>query len=214
MKTCYISDSQIIKTPVCRDLHRFIGFWDIDEFLVPVDSRIQNIADFLLPYERYGGLAVSWRVVGPSGHVMRPPGGVIANYQSCTKWDFADNAEIKSIVNARHAARPTSDPHTFVYTPGMGAVDTEGRAVEGSRNPEVHTDWQDHGRAPPLALYHYVTKSEEEYREKMRRGSAMGNRKDTVYFERIAAAAQESCDEAFVTCQRLGLHQHCARGDL
>lgn len=182
-----------------------MGFWDADEFLIPLDPGFTSLPDFLTAFESVGGLAVSWRVVGPSGHVSRPQGGVLASYRTCTPWDYEDNAEIKSIVNVEHALHPTSDPHSFVYKEGFHAVDAEGNVAQGTRNPAVHAAWRERGTPPRLALYHYVTKSEEEYRDKMRRGSAMGNRKDEGYFRRIAAAATVPCSEALAACARLGL---------
>lgn len=191
----------------CRDLHQFIGFWDIDEFLVPITIPTSSVLDYLRKFENKGAVGVSWRVVGPSGHVKRPTGGVLTNFNSCTPWDYPDNSEIKSIVNAKYALHPTSDPHTFVYVQGKTAVDTEGEAIlEGSRHPLIAKRWAEQGRPPQLALYHFVTKSEEEYETKMRRGSAMGNRKDMTYFEKIKAAATQPCREAINTCTELKLN--------
>ena len=37
----------------------------------------------LIQYEHFSGLALSWMSFGSSGHIRRPPGGVIANYHLC-----------------------------------------------------------------------------------------------------------------------------------
>jgi hypothetical protein len=188
----------------CRNLHQFIGFWDIDEFLVPITISPSSVLEYMRKFETEGALGVSWRVVGPSGHVRKPHGGVLRNFNSCTPWDYPDNSEIKSIVNAKYALHPTSDPHTFVYAQGKTAVDTVGEAIlDGSRHPLIAKRWKEEGRPPTLALYHFVTKSEEEYQIKMKRGSAMGNRKDMSYFKKIMSAATEPCEEAFNTCTHL-----------
>lgn len=194
-----------------RELHQFIGFWDVDEFLVNLDPFI-SFPDFLRKFEHYGGLAVGWRVVGPSNHLTKPSGGILRNYKMCTPWDFIDNEEIKSIVNTKYAVYPTSDPHTFEYKEDKYLVDAEGVKVEEARNEGISAAWRDHCRHPKLALYHYVTKSEEEYREKMRRGSAMGNRKDWGYFRRIDEASVVPCDEAVTACAQMGLPQ-CSKLD-
>ena len=135
-----------------------------------------------------GGVALNWRIVGPSGHHKKPEHrGVLRNYDRCTPWNFTENEEIKSVVNTRYAVRPLSDPHTFEYLEGYHAVDCSGRRVNAGRNPEGV-------QSPPLfSLHHYVTKSWEEYQEKMRRGSAMGNRKSSEYFQRIQEIATEAC---------------------
>ena len=195
-----------------RDRHQFIGFWDVDEFLIPVDQTISSsffFPDFLRAFEGYGGVGVGWRVVGPSHHVTKPQtGGVLTNYVKCTAWDYVDNEEIKSIVNTKYALHPTSDPHTFVYADGKYLVDAEGARIDSSRNVKIGVEWRERQRPPRLALYHYVTKSEEEYREKMRRGSAMGNRKDMKYFQRVADAATVVCEEALRKCREMNL-MHC-----
>lgn len=175
-----------------RESHKFIGFWDIDEFIVPIQRLETNFAKFLTSHMMHvGGVAINWRIVGPSGHVTKPAtGGVLENYQACTPWRYSENEEIKSVVNTKFALAPLSDPHTFSYKEGYFAVDCHGRRVEGGRNPRGVES------PPPFALYHYVTKSKEEYREKMRRGSAMGNRKDEDYFNRIQNISTSPCSEA------------------
>ena len=207
-----------------RGLHAFVGFWDIDEFLIPLDEKIKNkflensgvggISSFLEEFKEYGGLGVGWRVVGPSGHITKPidqstntSKSILASYTLCTIWDFIDNEEIKTIVNTKYALYPTSDPHTFVYEQGKYAVDAEKNRIQGSRNHLISKNWVENRQPPKLALYHYVTKSEEEYREKMLRGSAMGNRKDWGYFKRIEEAAKEVCTEAMDVCARAGVKQ-------
>jgi hypothetical protein len=191
-----------------RNVHTWVAFWDGDEFLVPMDVHAPALPELLGRFEEYGGVAVSWRTVGPSGHVYRPSGGVLPSYLRCVPWNHSDCSEIKTIVNVEKAIRPTTDPHTFVYEQGAVAVDMEAREVEGHINPYVAEDWRLYGRAPRWALYHYATKSEEEFRNKSRRGSAMGNRKGREYFDGVNAAATERCEEALLTCARLGL-KHC-----
>ena len=172
-----------------RDLHDYVGFWDVDEYIVPRDASVEPFREFLAGEEvmRSGGVALNWRIVGPSGHATRPlSGGLLDNYRMCTPWSYAENEEIKSVVRTEHAVRPLSDPHTFEYKEGYHAVDPEGRVVSGGRNPAGVGD-------PRYGLYHFVTKSKEEYREKMRRGSAMGNRKDMSYYELLERVAVVPC---------------------
>jgi hypothetical protein len=209
-----------------RGIHRFVGFWDVDEYLVPLDAGIKNkitnqkdgLSSFLQEFEENGGLGVGWRVVGPSGNIRKPvdfvqnsnrtaPKSILESYTLCTPWSFQDNEEIKSIVNTAYALHPTSDPHTFVYTEDKYAVDADKNRIKGGRNPLIKKQWLEKQRPPKVALYHYVTKSEEEYREKMQRGSAMGNRKDWSYFKRIQQAATEVCLEAKEICEQVGLEK-------
>ncbi len=172
-----------------RDKHDYVGFWDVDEYIVRRDASVEAFREFLGREEvmHSGGVALNWRIVGPSGHETRPlSGSLLDTYRMCTPWSYAENEEIKSVVRTEHAVGPRSDPHTFEYKEGYHAVDPEGRVVSGGRNPAGARD-------PRYALYHFVTKSKEEYREKMRRGSAMGNRKDMSYFESLERLAVVPC---------------------
>ena len=149
----------------------------------------ENISIFLANFTHFGGLALNWRIVGPSGHESKPSGGVLKNYNQCTPWSYKENREIKSIVNTKYVIKPTSDPHTFIFKDGYFAVDGMGRQVQGG----VHSLGVE--SPPRFALYHFVTKSKSEYEEKMKRGSAMGNRKTRAYFKKIENAANVMCEE-------------------
>lgn len=56
--------------------HSFLGFIDIDEFLVLMDPGIVSVEQLLRPYSGFGGLAVHWQLVGSSNHTARPAGPV------------------------------------------------------------------------------------------------------------------------------------------
>lgn len=47
-----------------------------------------------------------------------------------------------------------------------------------------------------IALYHYLTKSEQEYMQKMKRGSAAGNYKPPEFFHTINQFATQTCVDA------------------
>jgi hypothetical protein len=47
-----------------------------------------------------------------------------------------------------------------------------------------------------IALFHYLTKSEQEYMHKMRRGSAAGNYKSPEFFYTINQYATDTCTAA------------------
>lgn len=186
-----------------RKRHAFLGFWDVDEYLVFTDPSIaaqeRPLPAYLRQFENRGGLVVNWRLMGSSGHKSRPEGGTIRSYLSCTPADYHENHQLKSIVNTQFVDMPTTDPHHFVYLDEATAVDTSGAIVEGSSNPAI--------RGETLVLFHYAIKSEQEYREKMSRGSAMGNHKTMTFFERIDAASTEVCPQALEACRRWGVHQ-------
>ena len=71
-------------------------------------------------------------------------------------------------------------------------VDVRGRRLDGP----VAADFE--SATPPFSpafLAHYAIKSREDYRKKMERGSAMGNRKTWEFFEGVDSRAKEEEEE-------------------
>ncbi len=191
-----------------------MAFIDVDEFLVPVDPALASLPALLRPLEAAGagGVGVRWRTVGPAEGAGRAPrgaragAGALAAFQRCAPWDWAGDEEVKAIVNVALTEEPTTDPHTFVYKRGARAVDPEGAPLAApGRDPGVAARWAAGRHAPRLALYHYATRSEAEFRAKAARGSAMGNRRGWAYFGAVAAAATAPCGEAAAAAARLGV---------
>ena len=60
--------------------------------------------------------------------------------------------------------------------------------VSGPRADRIITD--------RVVLNHYVTKSAEQYQQKMDRGSGMGNRKSIEFYDLTQQMATESCTYA------------------
>lgn len=54
-----------------------------------------SLPDLLQRFEDYSGLVLHWRFFGFGGHVLRPPGGVLASYTACNP---RVSALVKSIV--------------------------------------------------------------------------------------------------------------------
>ncbi len=92
------------------------GFIDTDEFIIL--RKDPSLPALLKHYEEYGGLALSWTVFGTSGHINRPPGGVLASYDKCTP--RGAYLRVKTIVNTRFALA-SKDLHTFHYANGSYA---------------------------------------------------------------------------------------------
>ncbi|PNW77659.1 hypothetical protein CHLRE_10g446050v5 [Chlamydomonas reinhardtii] len=90
--------------------HSFLGFIDIDEFLVLMDPGIVSVEQLLRPYSGFGGLAVHWQLVGSSNHTARPAGPVTTSYTHCVKPEAMENRQFKVFANT--AARPVmQNPH-------------------------------------------------------------------------------------------------------
>lgn len=146
--------------------HAFMGFLDSDEFIVVV-NKSKSIPQVLKSFEDYGALTLNWMMFGTSGHVKRPKGGVLANYNKCYS-----TYTIKAIVNTNYTLGANKgNPHQFVYRDSKKAVDTNLHIVSTPHNPHGFVD-------PPMnsslfkVIYinHYNTKSEEDFQSKVRRG--------------------------------------------
>ena len=142
----------------------------------------------LRDYEDYGALAVNWIQFGSSGHVHRPQGGTLGNFWKCIPRHHPQNLHVKTIANTKYVQRAKGNPHIFMYDAGKEAVGENFEVVEGatSNSNEISR----------VALYHYVTKSRDQYMSKMERGSAMKNHKTIEFFDFVEAEATSDCREA------------------
>lgn len=168
-----------------RTRHHFMGFIDVDEFLFLRNQSVVSMPALLRQYEAYGGLAVNWVLFGSSGHVRRPEGGTLANYWKCVPQSHPENLHVKTIANMRYVAHASGTPHFFFYNENKTAVDENFAVVDGARTGKNVIE--------RVALYHYVTKSKEEFKSKTARGSGMKNFKPEGFFEAIQAMAVDDC---------------------
>jgi hypothetical protein len=170
-----------------RKFHQFIGFLDIDEFVVIADRSANDFPTILKRYGNYGGLTLNWKYLGSSGHISRPKGYLIHNY-----WKCVSSPLVKSFVNTDYIAGVSGTPHHFHYRLGKHAVDTSYNVVLGPNNPDVH-------HLPNETLYnisfihHYVTKSWTDFQHKHRRGAGDGARRNVHYFELIQKKTKQNC---------------------
>lgn len=118
-------------------LHRFLGFIDIDEFIVLLDPRDTNIETVLRDYKSHPGLSIYWIHLGSSGHVKRPTGPVVPNYRSCVPADHYFNTQFKTFVNTAWGPVMYS-PHraTFNQTPVSGQTDNSESGDWRERGPQ------------------------------------------------------------------------------
>jgi hypothetical protein len=144
--------------------HRFMSFIDSDEYIVVVNKN-RTIPEVLTKYEKYGGLAINWMLFGSSGHIEKPPGGVIANYYRCRK-----NLHVKQIGNTQYVVSSSGNPHYLKYKPNYYAVSSNGTRIVGPWNKGLDAAFD------TIYLNHYNTKSRAEFMAKIERGrGAMRN---------------------------------------
>lgn len=165
---------------------RWIGFIDDDEFLFPVQG--DSILDVLGDFEAYAGVLVARSLFGSSGHIRRPPGGVLENYVQCTPQEQSNLG--KSVVRPGRVIC-FRNPHGVWVRNGEAIVD-ENLVVcsEGHRSSSPRPT------SKLLRINHYESKSEEDLLAKSDRGDAFkgGNQhyaEETRRGKRLKAANAE-----------------------
>ena len=169
--------------------HQFshMGFLDTDEFIV-LKNNSATVIDLVEKYKDYGGLTLNWMFIGSNGHITRPQGGILRNYNQCYK-----NYHVKSIVNLKYVVGYSMDPHSFPYIDKYFAVDTNYDRVTGPFNPANKSD-------PSVHLYdiayinHYFLKSKEDFINKHIRGSGDGGRVPIGVWDDMSKAFTKSCE--------------------
>jgi hypothetical protein len=140
------------------DLSKWIGFIDTDEFITP--KNCNNLCEFLVPFEKYAGLAMSTLFFGTGGNQTRPQCGQIAGYLLRTPSSLARNRLIKSIIQPSRVLFPVS-PHTFFFSEGNYCVNEFEHRADSQFFP---------CSVSKIQLNHYYTRSTQEWKEKMSRG--------------------------------------------
>lgn len=153
---------------------RWIGFLDIDEYIVLLDEST-NIKDYLVEYDQFDGLCLHWLLFGSNNHTAKQKSTIFSYTQSCPS--HGANEHIKSIINPNRYSGKHSDPH-FIPTIG-GNVNTLCKPVKdafgSTRNTKSKPVISSHMR-----INHYYTKSIEDFEKKKNRGGGnMVNRKYT-----------------------------------
>lgn len=137
---------------------RWIGFIDTDEFIIPRQGI--SLAEFLKPFESFGGLGISSLFFGSGGNKIRPDVGQIAGYQWRGPDTLSLNRLVKMIVQPEKVILPIS-PHSFLFKEGWWCVNESGLRVDAQRFP-CHVE--------KIQVNHYYTRSEEEWAKKLSRG--------------------------------------------
>ena len=142
---------------------RWIAFIDVDEFICPLQD--DSIPALLAEYEDYAGLAVPWLIFGSSGHLRRPAGLTVENFQQILpeELDWRCNV-IKCIMDPARTAEAV-DPHRFL--PELGEY-----VVTEDHNPIPRCASRMIRYADKVRLNHYFYRSQEEFEAKLARGRA------------------------------------------
>lgn len=179
--------------------HTFMGFIDMDEFLVFHDHSMHNITQFLSRYEAYAGVSLYWILLGSSGHKRRPKGMVIKNYLKCVPRRHKYHTQFKSFVNLKF--QPTMySPHRALFNVSTGyLVDENMVRIATGRNKNCTHRF--------AAVYHYATKSEQDFHNKLRQGGGAGVTRPKNYLHQLDKRANETCLDAVRTYESLCHHK-------
>ena len=146
-----------------RGTSEWLAFLDLDEFLIlHQDADVRN---FLRRFpSEVSAVAINWRIYGSSNRRRYEPGLVIERFTRCSQLSHPINLHVKSLNRRERIVHAL--PHSCFLT--------EGHLVNELGNPIQLVDY---GRSPfashTLAqVNHYVVKSLEECRLKLRRGKA------------------------------------------
>lgn len=135
---------------------RWLGFIDLDEFVVPIAAK--TIPEILERFKDEVGLNIHWVTYGDSGHTTREPGYVIERFTSRAA---EPNDISKAIINPRAAF--TMDNHHGCFIGFASSVNELGVHL---RTCTPHKSIQ------MIRINHYWGKSWEEYLEKCAKGRA------------------------------------------
>ncbi|KAL4433679.1 hypothetical protein ABPG75_000120 [Micractinium tetrahymenae] len=169
--------------------HTFMAFIDTDEFVLLRDGT-PTLPALLKDYVGHGGLVVNWEVFGSGGLVLRPKGNSMMSYWRCSPPNHPENTHVKSIVRCACAVESSTDPHHFLYKPNPECMPVNSRheLVLGPKSPEPALE--------RVALYHYAVKSLDDFKQKMARGSGMGNLKTIAFLEYTDNFTDAYCPDA------------------
>lgn len=152
---------------------KYIAVLDADEFLFPMgNKKIVDVVEEIfsqhrkqkMPYfeKNAGAIGVNWRVYGTSFLKQKTDGLVIRRFRYRKTGNEGANIHIKCIFNPRAVVK--MEVHFAKFVAGYCCISENGSEIPGAYFRD--------GRCRKLRINHYVTKSEEEYIERKKRGRA------------------------------------------
>lgn len=155
-----------------RNDSKWIAFFDSDEFLVL--KKDSTVIDLLKRYEAYAALSVCWYNFGSSNHIKKQK-SIIQSYTLRSN----KSCYYKTIVQPKFII--SYDIHNVAkHKPGYFTVDEQCHKVTGPLTMYQTTEF--------CQLNHYVTRSFEDYQQKVARGSVAGSApKPANFFDSINA---------------------------
>ncbi|KAG2491927.1 hypothetical protein HYH03_009662 [Edaphochlamys debaryana] len=169
--------------------HTWMAFIDADEYIFVKGNDCPSLPAILPQYESFGALGLNWVFFASSGHKTRPAAGNLMSYTQCLPRTHGACTHVKSIVNMRYVFGLNWSPHHFTLSEGKQQVNELKLPFEGP--------WSKPASYAKIMLYHYFTRSQEEFERKTQRGSATARQaKNMGDFMLYNDAATENCTDA------------------
>jgi hypothetical protein len=133
---------------------------DADEFLVP--KRHNDLPTLLEDFKKDGGLAINWQCFGPDGRRTRPADGVLRSYTRRLDRMHPLNHHVKTVAQPEKVEK-WIHTHYPAYVGSATSVNECHDPVYGAFSPP---------RVEVIQINHYMTRSLEDWQDKLRRGRA------------------------------------------
>jgi hypothetical protein len=164
---------------------KWMGFWDIDEFIVPYGYK--DLPDFLRSVpEGTSAIGINARSFGSSGVTDPDYPSVLHTFRRCSLPEHYANRHIKTLV------RPTAVRRMHIHHADMRS----GQSVNSGFEPLVSVET---GKiAEPVfngvQINHYQVKTWSEYEARRRKGNANFNPKHTSHVRKLTAKGFQAGD--------------------
>jgi hypothetical protein len=163
----------------------WIGFWDVDEFLIPSVYPF-GLKDWLSSFaEDISAIAINWRIIGSSGKIFAEESPVMKRFTKGSLISNTKNDHIKTIVRSKKTS--FMGVHMPPLEDVVGSMSNAcGTLVEPYTSGLVHPPcWS------PVVLHHYIVKSREELLRKLARGRGDFPREDSNNLRDIESYAKD-----------------------
>lgn len=142
---------------------KWIAFIDVDEFIDIKDGS--NINEFIKRYDNYDGLYIDWITYNANGEIKKTDKPVRERFLTiCPYYDFED-VRGKCIVKAHKICGMS--PHFPIMPKNMNVI------VDSNCNRVYSAVGGGNAPTDKITINHYITKSYEEWCDKIKRGSSV-----------------------------------------
>lgn len=160
---------QAYNDAICRSrfVCKYLALVDVDEFLVAASGKTLplEMENLMKKNPDAAGMGARWRCFGSAGEKNYRDEEVTKRFCYRAEDDFEPNIHIKSIFNPR-LAEYVRTPHNVEFLWGWCLMSVAGEVIPGYAMPQLQKEG--------IFVYHYFVKSEEEFRAKIKRGTADG----------------------------------------